>query len=581
MPHVENLNLIKSLKHDIEQDKLTIQNLKSQLESKTTEFEQLQNNSKEQESDLKKQLELKDQELKNTKDEFAKQQKQLELKDQEIKKIKDEFAKQQKQLESKDQEMKKLKDDCSKQQKQLTSKDQELKKIKDECSKQQKQIESKDQELVKFKDLNSKQQKQLATKDQELKKIQTECSKQQKLLDSKDQELKKFKEQKQSDSKFQGLKRIQTEYQTHQKQQNQQIEYQTQQKQQKQQDSNNQELTKIKEIDSNDQNQSDSKFQGLKRNKDSNSKDQKQSTNDIKILDEQTIHDLETIEEISYNNNGKVLKVAQKQFYVLKILNIKNGDFEILKSFMNEYEIMNILDHPNIIKTHGIFLGSQNKPPSILIEFCPTSLDKKIQNKIYTNVDIAFMIYQIVEGMKYVHFKHIIHRDLKPSNILIASDGLIRIADFGISKLMTPGEQNTTGVGTQRFMAPEIIKEEEYNEKVDVYSFGVLAFYILSGGQMPDIKMVDVIQGKKAEIPSNFTEFAKKLINSCWNLDPKDRPSFDSICQQLNTNCHLLVNISNFEIKELHSLIDKHKKQIPAYGNKPKFGLINRHSTIL
>ena len=82
--------------------------------------------------------------------------------------------------------------------------------------------------------------------------------------------------------------------------------------------------------------------------------------------------------------------------------------------------------------------------------------------------------------MEYVHFLKIIHRDVKPSNIMVAYDGTIKIADFGLSKIMTIEEQSMTGgVGTQKFMAPEEIDELEYDEKVDVYSFGVLAFFIL------------------------------------------------------------------------------------------------------
>ena len=155
-------------------------------------------------------------------------------------------------------------------------------------------------------------------------------------------------------------------------------------------------------------------------------------------------------------------------------------------------------------------------------------------------------------------------KDLKPTNILIATDGTIRISDFGISKLMSPKEQNSI-VGTLTFMAPEILNEEDYDEKVDVYSFGVLVFFVLSGGQMPIIKMREQMRGKKAEIPSIFTTFAKDLINSCWNFDPKDRPSFSEICKLMNEKCHMLLDISNTEISELNRLIQNHKSRIPIY----------------
>lgn len=125
---------------------------------------------------------------------------------------------------------------------------------------------------------------------------------------------------------------------------------------------------------------------------------------------------------------------------------------------------------------------------------------------------------------------------MKPTNILIANDGLVKIADCGISKLMTIEEPAMTrGIGSQKFMAPEIINEEDhYNEKVDVYSFGVLVFYILSGGQLPKMKMFGILKGDKAKNHESFTNFSKKLINDCWNFNSKDHPSFQMIVDDLD-----------------------------------------------
>lgn len=109
----------------------------------------------------------------------------------------------------------------------------------------------------------------------------------------------------------------------------------------------------------------------------------------------------------------------------------------------------------------------------------------------FSNTETVKVIYQIAEGMKYIHSKKVIHRDLKPTNILLSSDGTVKICDFGISKLMTIEEQTMTrGLGSQKFMAPEILNEEDnYDEKVDVYSFGVVVFFVLSSGQLPKIKL--------------------------------------------------------------------------------------------
>ena len=99
----------------------------------------------------------------------------------------------------------------------------------------------------------------------------------------------------------------------------------------------------------------------------------------------------------------------------------------------------------------------------------------------FSNTETVKVIYQIAEGMKYIHSKKVIHRDLKPTNILLSSDGTVKICDFGISKLMTIEEQTMTrGLGSQKFMAPEILNEEDnYDVKVDAYSFGIVVFFVI------------------------------------------------------------------------------------------------------
>lgn len=118
-----------------------------------------------------------------------------------------------------------------------------------------------------------------------------------------------------------------------------------------------------------------------------------------------------------------------------------------------------MLDHPSVLKTYGIFFLVMKK---ILHRFfskkCSKDLSQVIEEKMFSNVDIAFSIYQIIEGMKYIHSLKIIHRDLKPSNILVTDDGTIKICDFSISKLITPDEQRTSmtgNIGTLSFLAPE------------------------------------------------------------------------------------------------------------------------------
>lgn len=298
-------------------------------------------------------------------------------------------------------------------------------------------------------------------------------------------------------------------------------------------------------------------------------KKQKQSPSIYKlnILDSDMIQNLRIIKEISSGGSGKVLEVGKEEKFALKMMHTGNHSIEEFKGFIEEYEKLIRLKHPNIVEAYGIFMSDAKTPPSILLELCTNDLKTMINTKSYKGKsDIVIWIYQIVEGMKFVHKNGIVHRDLKPSNILIGKDGKIRISDFGIAKLMTTEEQSTTrGAGTQKFMAPEILREEKYNEKADVYSFGVLLYFILSGGEMPKINIIQIGNGVKAKIPDSFTKFAKDLINDCWNSHSKDRPSFEEILSRLEKQNYKVFEMDKSEVNEVLEFVKEHKKLIPEY----------------
>lgn len=238
--------------------------------------------------------------------------------------------------------------------------------------------------------------------------------------------------------------------------------------------------------------------------------------------------------------------MAKKQLFALKELS-RTVNNEDLHRFLGEYEVMNILRHPNIVRKFGFFLSDGNTPPIILLELCKSSLDTAIKQGMLSNSDIVVSLF---------HFRHVVHHDLKPSNIFIASDGSIKIGDFGISKLMSQGEQSsmTGGICTQKFMAPKIVNEDEYNEKVDVYSFGVLVFFMLNNGDLSPIKVIDVYRGRMLKLPNEFSQSAKNLVSSCMQLEAMNKPSFKEIVSSIEKNRHELVKLSSSEKKLIDEL---------------------------
>lgn len=286
----------------------------------------------------------------------------------------------------------------------------------------------------------------------------------------------------------------------------------------------------------------------IKRLKEENQK--LQMNKEIDIFDIDAIHEYETIENIG--NNGQVVKVGKKNIYTLKTINLKNQDSDSFQNFIKNVQIMNSNNHPNILKTYKIFYRNETTKPSVLLEYCKMNLDQLIKNKSLSKPQTISLIYQIAEGMKYIHFRNIIHGNLKPTNILIGLDGKIKISDLKVNICSDSSNEDD-----KRFMAPEIIRNDQNcTEKVDVFSFGSLIFFILSEGNLID---------DSSNILSTFAPFAQQLIKKCWNAEPKERPSFITICAEMNQNNFEFVHLSNIESQEVRELVEQHKKQIPLF----------------
>lgn len=229
-----------------------------------------------------------------------------------------------------------------------------------------------------------------------------------------------------------------------------------------------------------------------------------------------------------------------------------------VKRFFQEYEILNNIYHPNIIKSYGFYNGDKTNQPSILLQYCPKNLKDNVDE--LTNVERITVIYEICLGMKKVHEVGLIHRDLKPENILLDDKNHVKISDFGISCLIDPETQSqskTSGVGTLLFMAPELLNgSTHYGQKVDVYSFGFVLFFILTGGEYPNISIGRAANGKRAKIPKSINDISTNLINDCWETDPDQRPSFLEIIEFIKNYEFNLIDGIEKEISKIEKFLN-------------------------
>jgi len=151
----------------------------------------------------------------------------------------------------------------------------------------------------------------------------------------------------------------------------------------------------------------------------------------------------------------------------------------------------------------------------------------------------------IARGMEFLHSINIIHRDLKSANVLISNfssnNPIVKISDFGLSR--TFDEENpsimTGNIGTPQWAAPEILQQQPYTEKCDVYSFAVV-LWELQAKKIPYENInrfeipIKVTEGERPEISKECPKQLRELIQLCWKKSIKKRPSFTQIIYKLS-----------------------------------------------
>lgn len=257
-------------------------------------------------------------------------------------------------------------------------------------------------------------------------------------------------------------------------------------------------------------------------------------SNQVKIID---INNMTKMELIGRGGASEVFKYSKVKYYALKTLFINvepsKSVFDECKQFMNEYMLIKSIKSPYVIKTHGFYIGEKNQPPSILMSFCPSSLDKQI--KSLSRYEKVVILQDICNGMITIHSMGIMHCDLKPNNILLNKNNRVKIADFGSAKTLQDLTFNSNDFeGTLKYMAPEMLNKKKFNEKVDVYSFGIILYFIWTGGKTPDLSLSDIENGRIPIIPDTIDDFYKRLILKCISFDPNERPSFQTIIKDIN-----------------------------------------------
>jgi len=258
------------------------------------------------------------------------------------------------------------------------------------------------------------------------------------------------------------------------------------------------------------------------------------------VLAQSKISDIEIGDEIGAGQFGRVYKgiwLSTTPVALKELISDK------LKDFVQEASILIPIKHPNCLRCYGIFENSGKY--YIVTEYAARGslLDLLRKNRnSYNQQQLLKMASDASKGMHYLESMKIVHRDLSARNLLVDENGIVKVADFGLSRNTDDNQYKATDSTSVpiRWTSPEATHYGKYSSKSDVWSYGVVLYEIITFGKNPyagmsNQQVVDEVEkGYRMPIPEGCPENLYHLMLQCWNENPEERPNFLQIKKELD-----------------------------------------------
>ncbi|XP_070499591.1 uncharacterized protein Ret isoform X3 [Chironomus tepperi] len=262
---------------------------------------------------------------------------------------------------------------------------------------------------------------------------------------------------------------------------------------------------------------------------------------------------------------GKVLKAYIQEIdkdnsirtVAVKTIKTKSNSVELL-ALLSEFQLLQELSHPNVIKLVGACIKSE--PPLLIIEYCCFGslrsylrLSRKLEEAGELNIDgvepvtatdVLSFSWQICKGMSYLADIKLVHRDLAARNVLLAEGRVCKISDFGLTRDVYEDDaylKKSKDRVPVKWMSPESLADHVYTAKTDVWSFGVVGWEIITLGAtpypgIPPQNLYHLLRsGYRMERPENCSPEIYMLLEACWADDPMKRPSFKALATKFES----------------------------------------------
>jgi len=223
---------------------------------------------------------------------------------------------------------------------------------------------------------------------------------------------------------------------------------------------------------------------------------------------------------------------ASGAHYAVKIINKDTVKPEEKVLLRTEIAVLKLMDHPHIIKMKDLY--ESRDTIYIVMEMLKGGelFERIVGRPRFTEQEAAKLLRPLLESIAYMHDLGIVHRDIKPENILCGADlSELKIADFGLSKMILPSEKMSQPCGTLSYVAPEVLTSQGYGKEADLWSVGVIMFLLICGklpfdGAQPEDIIKATVQGDLKVNPTvwgKLSEPAKGLMRALLNKSCTNR----------------------------------------------------------